>query len=219
MPRALSSGGADTCYLVAPTHEQDRLRPVFVALSREILDEALTLASRKGRLDPPMLVVLDEAANIAPVSNLDALASTAASHGIQLVTVWQDFAQIATRYGSRAATVVNNHRAKLVLPGVCDPETLEQFSRLIGDGSIETGSVTTDASGLVSATRAESERRLASAADLRTLAMGAAILLYGRLPPARVVLRRTRRRTRRTGPATRFASAVRRVCGLHCRVT
>jgi type IV secretion system protein VirD4 len=204
--RALSSGGADTCYLVAPAHEQDRLRPVFVALLREILDEAFTVSSREGRLDPPMLVVLDEAANIAPVSNLDALASTAASHGIQLVTVWQDFAQIATRYGSRAATVVNNHRAKLVFPGVSDPDTLEQFSKLIGDGSVETESVTTDASGLVSATRAEGERRLASAADLRTLATGEAILLYGRLPPARVALRRTRRRT---DSATRFASAAR----------
>ena len=162
-----------------------------------------------------MLVVLDEAANIAPVSNLDALASTAASHGIQLVTVWQDFAQIATRYGSRAATVVNNHRAKLVFPGVSDPDTLEQFSKLIGDGSIETESVTTDASGLVSATRAEGERRLASAADLRTLATGEAILLYGRLPPARVALRRTRRRTRRTDPVTRFASASRPLRSLH----
>ena len=136
-----------------------------------------------------MLVVLDEAANIAPVSNLDALASTAASHGIQLVTVWQDFAEIASRYGARGATVVNNHRAKLMFPGVSDPETLEQFSRLIGDGSIETASVTTDASGLVSATRAEGERRLAPAADLRTLANGEAVLLYGRLPPARVIVR------------------------------
>jgi type IV secretion system protein VirD4 len=198
-----SAGNSDTCYLVAPAHEQERLRPVFVALLREILDEAFTAASRKGRLDPPMLLVLDEAANVAPVSNLDAIASTAASHGIQLVTVWQDFAQIATRYGTRAATVVNNHRAKLVFPGVSDPETLEQFSRLIGDGSIETESVTTDAAGLVSATRAEGERRLASAADLRTLTAGEAVLLYSRLPPARVVVRGASDGTRRFGFARR----------------
>lgn len=186
--KRLGAGGSDTCYLVAPAHEQERLRPVFVALMREIFDETFNLASRKGRLDPPLLVVLDEAANIAPVSNLDGLASTAASHGIQLVTVWQDFAQIAARYGARAATVVNNHRAKLVFPGVTDPDTLDQFSRLIGERSVETESVTTDAAGLVSATLAEDERRLASAADLRTLAAGEAILLYGRIPPIRVVV-------------------------------
>ncbi len=205
--RLPSAGGSDTYYLVAPAHEQERLRPVFVALLREILDEAFTAASRKGRLDPPMLVVLDEAANIAPVSNLDALASTAASHGIQLVTVWQDFAQIASRYGARGATVVNNHRAKLMFPGVSDPETLEQFSRLIGDGSIETASVTTDASGLVSATRAEGERRLAPAADLRTLANGEAVLLYGRLPPARVIVRQARTGTRRFESARRLVGS------------
>lgn len=205
--RLLSTGGSDTYFLVAPAHEQERLRPVFVALLREILDEAFTAATRKGRLDPPMLVVLDEAANIAPVSNLDVLASTAASHGIQLVTVWQDFAQISSRYGARGATVVNNHRAKLVFPGVSDPETLEQFSRLIGEGSVETASVTTDALGVVSATRAEGERRLASAADLRTLSNGEAVLLYGRLPPARVIVRRARTGARQFDHARRVVGA------------
>ena len=75
---------------------------MFVAVLRCILERAVTKASRDGRLDPPLLVVLDEAANIAPLSDLDVLASTASSHGIQLVTVWQDFAQIeAALRGSR----------------------------------------------------------------------------------------------------------------------
>ncbi len=95
----LLDGGAATLYLVAPSHEQERLRPVFVAVLRCILEGAITKASRAGPLDPPLLVVLDEAANIAPLSDLDTLASTASSHGIQLVTVWQDFAQIEARYG------------------------------------------------------------------------------------------------------------------------
>ncbi|MGA8297623.1 MAG: type IV secretory system conjugative DNA transfer family protein [Acidimicrobiales bacterium] len=208
--RSLSARASDTCYLVAPAHEQERLRPVFVALLREILDEAFTAAARRGRLDPPLLVVLDEAANIAPVSNLDALASTASSHGIQLVTVWQDFAQIAARYGGRAATVVNNHRAKLIFPGVSDPDTLEQFSKLIGDDSITIESVTTDALGAVSSTRSENERRLVSAADLRTLESGEAILLYGRLPPVRVALRmRARARRGRFGISTRTVGSER----------
>jgi type IV secretion system protein VirD4 len=181
--------GSGTCYLVAPAHEQERLRPVFVALLREVIDGAFLSASRHGRLDPPLLVVLDEAANIAPVANLDALASTSASHGIQLVTIWQDFAQITTRYGNRAATVVNNHRAKLVFPGVSDPDTLAQFSALIGDEIVATETVTSDVSGAVSSTRGEGERRLVTAAGLRTLARGEAVLLYGCLPPVRVTIR------------------------------
>jgi type IV secretory pathway TraG/TraD family ATPase VirD4 len=44
--------------------------------------------------------------------------------GLQLVTVFQDVAQIKDRYGTSAGTVVNNHRAKLFLPGISDLDTL-----------------------------------------------------------------------------------------------
>ena len=98
-------------------------------------------------LDPPLLVVLDEAAHIAPLPELDGLAATCASHGIQLVTVWQVLAQVKRRYGGRAATVLNNHRAKLFLPGIADPDTLEYASRLVGDEEVTQPSVTRDARG------------------------------------------------------------------------
>jgi len=186
----LFSGGSDTLYLVAPSHDQERLRPAFVALLRCVLEEGFTRATRHGKLDPPLLVVLDEAANIAPPSNLDALASTAASHGIQLVTVFQDFAQIEARYGQRAATVVNNHRAKLICSGIADPATLDHISRLIGDARHGVESVTVDMHGVTSTTFGEGgDRRLAPASSIRRLDPGEAILLYGHLPPARVSLR------------------------------
>ena len=95
-------------------------------------------------LDPPLLVVLDETANIAPLAELDGLAATCAGHGIQLVTVWQDLAQIAARYGTRSATVVNNHRAKLFLSGIADPGTLDHASQLVGDEEVLVPSVTQD---------------------------------------------------------------------------
>jgi type IV secretion system protein VirD4 len=189
-------GGAHSMYLVAPSHEQERLRPVFVALLRCLLDEAFTRASRTGPLDPPLLVVLDEAANIAPPSNLDTLASTAASHGVQLVTVWQDFAQIEARYGTRAATVINNHRAKVFCSGITDRTTLEQVSTLAGETQAAVESVTLDGTGPASWTIGERDRQLASAAAIRTLAPGEAVLLYGHLPAARIALR--------SGPMRRF---------------
>ena len=62
------------------------------------LSEVYERATRTGRpLDTPLLVVLDEVANVAPLSGLDALASTAAGQGIQLVTVAQDLAQLRSR--------------------------------------------------------------------------------------------------------------------------
>ena len=141
-------GGPHTLYLCAPAHDQRRLRGYFTALTQQVLSYTFDRATRAGRpLDPPLLVVLDEAARIAPLPELDGLAATSASHGIQIVTVWQDLAQVKGRYGARAPTVINNHRAKLFLPGIADPDTLEYASRLIGDEEVTLPSVTRDPRG------------------------------------------------------------------------
>ena len=92
--------GTNTLYLCAPAHDQRRLMPLFVSVIRQTVEYAYDHVSRSRRpLEPPLLIVLDEAANIAPLSDLDSLAATAAGHGIQLVTVWHDMAQIQARYG------------------------------------------------------------------------------------------------------------------------
>jgi type IV secretion system protein VirD4 len=183
-------GAPHTLYLCAPAHDQRRLRGFFTALTTQVLSHAFAVATRSGRpLHPPLLVVLDEAAHIAPLPELDGLAATCASHGIQLVTVWQDLAQVRARYGARAPTVLNNHRAKLFLPGIADPDTLEYASRLIGDEEINLPSVTRDPRGGRSTTSSRSPRRLLPPEDLRCLGRGEAVLVYGTLPPARIRLR------------------------------
>jgi type IV secretion system protein VirD4 len=189
-PAVLLAGGAPTLYVSAPGHEQERLRPVFATLLQTIITAAYEAANERGGcLDPPLLLVLDEAANIAPLRDLDTIASTAAGHGIQLVTVWQDLAQVRARYGERASTVVNNFRAKLVLSGISDPATLEYASRLIGDGEVPDHSMTIDPTGGRSTTRTRRERRLAPDAELRRIRPGEGVLVYGHLPPARLRLR------------------------------
>ncbi len=185
----VASGRSGTCYLVAPAHEQERLQPVFVALLRGFLDAAFSESARRGApLDPPLLVVLDEAANIAPLANLDAVAATAASHGVQLITLWQDLAQVQARYGPRAATVVNNHRAKLICSGIADPATLEQVRQLAGDEERWSESTSIDGEGRHSTTRSPSTTALAPADAVRRLPPGEAMLLYGHLPPLRLRL-------------------------------
>lgn len=189
-PARLLDGGSHTLFLCAPAHEQRRLRPLFAALVSEVLQAAYELSTRQAApLDPPLLVVLDEAANVAPLEELDALAATAAGHGVQLVTVWQDLAQVAARYGPRWATVVNNHRAKVILSGVSDPMTLDHVSRLVGDEEVAMSSQTTDPEGRVSATRSTSSRQLAPSDTLRRIRPGHGVLVYGHLPPARLTLR------------------------------
>jgi len=189
-PAALVSGGAGSLFCCAPAREQERFAPVFTAIVREVLDAAFERAAATGRpLDPPLLVVLDEAASVAPLADLDRVVATAAGHGVQLVTVWQDLAQVESRYGGRWATVVNNHRAKIVCPGIADPLTLQHVSGLLGDEERAEHSWTVGDDGRHSRTEALTVRPLAPPGWLRQLPAGEAVLVYGSFPPARIALR------------------------------
>jgi type IV secretion system protein VirD4 len=182
--------GANTLYLCAPAHDQRRLTPLFASVVRQIIEYVYDQVTRtRLPLEPPLLVVLDEAANIAPLSDLDALASTAAGHGVQLITIWHDLAQINARYGSRAATVANNHRAKLFLSGISDPATLDYASHLIGDEEVQVPAVTIGGRSGSSSTHSPSVRRLAPPDGLRRIPPGEGVLVYGDLRPARLHLR------------------------------
>ena len=188
-PRSLLEG-ANTLYLCAPAHDQRRLTPLFASVVRQMMEYVYDQVTRtRTLLDPPLLVVLDEAANIAPLSDLDALASTAAGHGVQLVTIWHDLAQINARYGSRAATVANNHRAKLFLSGIADPSTLDYASHLIGDEEVVLPTTTVGGQRGPSSSHSPSVRRLAPPDALRRVPPGEGVLVYGNLHPARVRLR------------------------------
>lgn len=116
-PHELLDGGANTLYLTTPEHDQDRFRPLCAMIVRRMLGAAYEASARAGGpLDPPLLVVLDDVLGIAPVYDLAALASTSAARGVQIVSVFQDVAQIREHYGEAADLVVRNHAARLVLP-------------------------------------------------------------------------------------------------------
>jgi type IV secretion system protein VirD4 len=186
----LLNGRANTLYLSASVREQRRLRPVFVTLIQEIVEEAYARASVTGApLRPGLLLVLDEAANIAPLPDLDVLAATGAGQGVQLLTIFQDLAQAQDRWGrERADTIVNNHRAKIIGAGVSDARTLETVGRLLGDQQVPQES-STAGDGRASTTRSTSWRALAPPNVLRESEVGSAVLIYGTLPPARIRLR------------------------------
>jgi type IV secretion system protein VirD4 len=189
-PDRLLDGGNHTLYICGPLHEQARLRPLFTALIEQTVARIYDRANRSAdRLAKPLLLVIDEAANIAPLPDLAQIASTARGVGIQLVTVWQDFAQIQARYGTFAQTVINNHRAKVVLAGVSDTPTLDYMSRLIGDEQTVEVSRTRNADGRASTTQSTRQRPLAPTAALRRAQTGTGVLVYGNFHPAQLKLR------------------------------
>jgi type IV secretion system protein VirD4 len=151
--------------------------------------EELAAAQPDGMLNPRLFVCLDEAGNCAAIKKLPQLATTGRGQGIQLLTVWHDEAQLAHRYGKRAHTVLNGHRAKLLLSGQADPASLELASKLVGDEALMQISETTGGDGRASVTESVAYRRLLPPEALRQLKPRRALLVYGHLPPVRIRLR------------------------------
>jgi type IV secretion system protein VirD4 len=183
--------GEHTIYLYAPAHQQRLLRPLFETITQQVVAAAQEKAARSpdGLLDPRLGLFLDEAGNCAALSDLDVLATTARGQGIQLVTVWHDKSQLEARYGAKASTILNNHRAKLFLSGLADLSALELGSRLIGDRQQVEQSRSLGSDGRHSLNESPLYRPLLPVEDLRRLRPGEGVLLYGHLRPTPVRLR------------------------------
>ena len=92
-------------------------------------------ASPSGRLDPPLLMGLDEVTQICPVP-LPSWLSDSGGKGIQVVAVVHGEAQLAERWGEHGRQVVlDTSSVKVFLPGITDVTTLQAASTLCGQAS------------------------------------------------------------------------------------
>jgi type IV secretion system protein VirD4 len=213
--------GNNTIYLYAPAHQQRLLRPLFETITQQVVAAAQEQAALApdGMLQPRLGLFLDEAGNCAALSDLDVLATTARGQGIQLVTVWHDKSQLEARYGPKASTILNNHRAKLFLSGLADLSALELGARLIGDQALTERNRSMGSDGRHSLNESTSYRPLLPVEDLRRLRPGEGVLLYGHLRPTPIRLRpfyeprEQHRRERAEDRAARRAMRVERRLG------
>jgi type IV secretion system protein VirD4 len=195
----LLDGLANTVYVSLPAHEQRRLGPLTMALVQDVIELAFERSRDRGApIDPALLVVLDDAASSAPLPQLDLYAANAGGHGVQLVTAFRHLSQMRARYDDRAEAVFANHRAKIILSGVTDAETLTVLSHLLGDETIRQLSTPTALAraakdrgeGDSAAARSAARARGASPAEaLGWISPGHGVLLYGHIPPAPITLR------------------------------
>jgi type IV secretion system protein VirD4 len=130
---------AGTLYLIAETRGEDSpVAPLFACLANEIHYTAALTGSRLpgGRLDPPLLMALDEVTQICPVPVPSWLADSGGK-GIQIITVAHGEAQLRGRWGADGARVImDTSAAKLWLPGISDPAALETASLLCGSAAM-----------------------------------------------------------------------------------
>jgi type IV secretion system protein VirD4 len=182
----------NTLYLISPADDQRRLRGLFAALIADITAGAFERSTQTGKpIEPALLLALDEAANIAPLPNLDEIASTGPGQGVQLLTVLQNMSQAADRWGrDRAETILANHRARLFCSGIGDQATLDYLRHTLGEEEI--ARLSTHRPGALrpgSHTISSDFRPLAPAHRVRQSDPDVALLVYGRLAPAWLRLR------------------------------
>jgi type IV secretion system protein VirD4 len=178
---------ANTVYLCSPIEDQRRLAPAFGGLLNDLINQAYRHVAATGKpLDPPLLVVIDEAGN-TPLRALPEYASTLAGIGVLLVTIWQSIAQIDAAYGRQADTILTNHLTKVMYAGLSDPASLRYVDQVLGQAEVGTRShsATTRFAG-GSDQYSTTQVPLAPAHVLRQMRPGDALLVHGTLPPAHV---------------------------------
>jgi type IV secretion system protein VirD4 len=185
--------GPNTLYLTAPAYDQHRLGGLFTALINSVIEEAFARCTLTGRpLDPPLLLCLDEAANVAPLPNLAEIAATAAGQGVQVLSVFQNLSQISERWGrDRADTLIANHTARLFGSGIADRATLDYLGAILGDEEIQKISTHRQRLDLELGSRTYSNdyKRLGAPDRIRQTQPDTALLVYANLPPAWINLR------------------------------
>jgi len=151
--------------------------PLVAALTDRVMRTATRAAERAGgRLDPPMVVVLDEAANICRIADLPQLYSHLGSRGIIPLTILQSHAQGVGVWGQTGMqALLGAATVKIVGSGIDDASFAEDLSRLIGDHDVTTVTVNTG-DGRHSRSRSVRQQRILPAAAIRALPKGQALV-------------------------------------------
>ncbi|MEU3599319.1 TraM recognition domain-containing protein [Streptomyces sp. NPDC006798] len=149
---------------------------LIAACADSVMRAATAQAERAGgRLDPPMLAILDEAANVCKISDLPDLYSHLGSRGIIPMTILQSYRQGQKVWGDAGMDAMwSASTIKVIGSGIDDPDFADKLSRLIGDHDVETKSTSTSDSGTSTSISMRQERILPADA-IRALPKGTAL--------------------------------------------
>lgn len=168
-----------TLYLLGTEREHGAVGPLFAALAGYVYESAKLLASKAshGRLDPPLLMCLNEAASICRVP-LDQWSRDAGSHGIPLVVAVQNPDQLYAAWGDHGGNDLwSNAAVKLIYGGLTNPQHLDQLSDLCGTYWRRSRSHSTNSGGRNRSVSVDQVPVL-TPSDIRTLPKGTMLALH-----------------------------------------
>jgi len=177
----------DTLYLLSKS--RSAAAPLIAALS----DTAMRAAERRaerlgGRLDPPLVVPLDEAANICRIADLPDLYSHLGSRGIIPVTILQSYEQGVTVWGEAGmATLWGAATKKIIGAGLDSPRLARDLATLVGQHDVPVRTLSYG-DGRVSESVSLRRQDILEPAAIRALPPGKALLLATGIKPTLIHL-------------------------------
>ncbi|SJM57242.1 Putative traG-family protein [Frigoribacterium sp. JB110] len=169
-----------TLYLLATGAGAGASAALVAAFIEDLVETARRIAARSpgARLDPPMLMALDEIGNLSPLPSLPTLMAEGGGTGITTMPVLQSLAQAREKWSENAANAIwDASIVKIVLGGASNSRDLHDLSQLVGERDEETDSVTQDAYGGHSSQRSIRRVPILPPDVLRTMPFGTGVIL------------------------------------------
>ncbi len=175
-----------TLYLLATGAGAGASAALVAALVEDLIETARRLAARAAgaRLDPPLLLALDEIGNLAPLPSLPTLMAEGGGTGITTLPVLQSLAQARDKWNENAAGAIwDASIVKIILGGASNSRDLQDLTTLIGERDEYTDSVTLGDHGTRSNQRSIRRVPILPPDRIRTLPFGTGITLLRSAPP------------------------------------
>ena len=184
-------------YLLATGAGANNSAALVSAFVEDLVEAARRLAARSpaARLDPPLLLALDEIGNLAPLPSLPTLMAEGGGTGITTMPVLQSLAQAREKWSDNAAGAIwDASIVKIILGGASNSRDLQDPATLIGERDEITDSTTIGDHGSRTAQRSIRRVSIMPPDVIRTLPFGTGLILLRAAPPIVAKLRAWTRR-------------------------
>lgn len=184
-------------YLLATGAGANNSAALVSAFVEDLVEAARRLAARSpaARLDPPLLLALDEIGNLAPLPSLPTLMAEGGGTGITTMPVLQSLAQAREKWSDNAAGAIwDASIVKIILGGASNSSDLQDLATLIGERDEITDSTTIGDHGSRTAQRSIRRVSIMPPDVIRTLPFGTGLILLRAAPPIVAKLRAWTRR-------------------------
>mgnify|MGYP001062778198 CR=1 FL=1 len=175
-----------TLFLLATGTGAGASAALVAALVEDLIETARHLAARSpgARLDPPLLLALDEIANLSPLPSLPTLMAEGGGTGITTMPVLQSLAQARDKWNEhQAGAIWDAAIVKIILGGASGSRDLQDLAALIGDRDETTDSITIGDHGTRSNQRSIRRVPILPPDKIRRLPFGTGIVLLRSAPP------------------------------------